>query len=155
MRERYVLEIDGIAGESTDVDHAGEIDITSWAWGVADAGGGTAGGGGGVGKPVFDEFRFVTQISSASPALVRSAATGTHHKSAVLTGARAPGKSKLGEFLRYELTDVTVASVQHEDSAALPSERFALRYAKFRIVVRPKTGPPVAFGFDLKMHAPC
>ena len=72
----------------------------------------------------------------------------------MLTGARAPGKSKLVEFLRYELTDVTVASVHHEDTAALPIERCTLRYAKFRIVVSPKTGAPVSFAFDVEKGAP-
>jgi type VI secretion system secreted protein Hcp len=153
VRERYFLRIDGIDGESTDPDHPGEIDVASWSWGVTGSAGSPTGGGG-AGKPDFAVFQVVAQISRASPLLVRSAATGRHHKTAVLTGARAPGRTKLAEFLRYELEDVTIVSVQHEDSTALPTERIGLRYARFEITVTHPPAPAVTFGFDLKKGSP-
>ena len=62
MAERWFLKIDGIPGESTDVNHKDEIDVLSWSWGVTQTGG-SGGGGGGAGKAAFQDFHFVSRIS--------------------------------------------------------------------------------------------
>ena len=47
------LKIDGIDGESTDKTHPGEIEISSFSWGVSNPSSvGGRGGGGGAGKAV-------------------------------------------------------------------------------------------------------
>ena len=95
VAERWFLKLDGIAGESTDVAHKGEIDIDSWSWGVSntrlDVGGG---GGGGAGKASFQDFHFVSRISKASPALFLACASGSHIKEALLSGVRGSGKAR-------------------------------------------------------------
>lgn len=155
MAENWFLEVDGIEGESTDVAHKGEIDVRSWSWGVANTGSGASGpGGGGVGagRASFQDFTFVARISKASPQLFLSCASGTHHKSATLSGSQAAGKAR-DDFLRYKLTDVQVTSVQHGDGDAdAPTEQFSLSYDRFEISFRPLTGPAVTAGFDLKLN---
>jgi type VI secretion system secreted protein Hcp len=149
VAETWFLKVDGIEGESTDVAHKGEIDVLSWSWGVANTGPG--GGAGTAGKATFQDFAFVARISKASPQLFLSCATGTHHKSASLSGRRQAGKSK-DDFLKYKLTDVQVTSVQHGGGDADPPiEQFSLSYGRFEISFTPQTGPPVTAGFDLKL----
>jgi type VI secretion system secreted protein Hcp len=160
VSERWFLKIDGIAGESTDVAHKDEIDVLSWSWGVAQTGGGSSGAGGGAGggagKAAFEDFHFVSRISKASPALFLACATGTHHKSASLSGVRSAAKSKTGEFLKYKLSDVVVTSDQHSgDENGAPVEQFSLNYSKIEISYTPQTatgagGTPIQAGFDVK-----
>ena len=158
MAERWFLKLDGIPGESTDAAHKDEIDVESWSWGVSHIGSAPSGGGGGAGKASFQDFHFVSRISKASPALLLACATGSHLKEANLSGVRDVGKAKGPDFLKYKLSDVMVSSVQHGDSAAgVPSEQFALNFAKVEVSYFPqlgsgKIGPPVTAGFDLKAN---
>jgi len=160
VAESWFLKIDGIDGESTDVSHKDEIDVLSWSWGVTHPTGGTGsgGGGGGAGKAAFQDFHFVARISKASPMLFLSSATGTHHKSAALSGVRSAGKSKSADFLQYKLSDVVVTSDQHSDSdGGVPIEQFSLNYSKIEVSYVPQTatgkvGVPVQAGFDVKLN---
>ena len=43
MSDRWFLKIDGIDGDSTSVQHKGEIDVQSWSWGVIQAGSSSGG----------------------------------------------------------------------------------------------------------------
>ena len=158
MAERWFLKIDGIAGESTDAAHKGEIDVESWSWGVSRSVGSGSGGGGGSGKAAFDDFHFVSRISAASPPLLNACATGSHLKTATLSGIRGAGKSKSVDFLKYQLSDVTVTNVQQfDDESQPPSEQFSLNYSKIEVTYRPQTtsgkiGAPVTFAFDVKAN---
>ena len=158
MSDRWFLKIDGIDGDSTSVQHKGEIDVQSWSWGVSQTGSssGGSGGGGGAGRAVFQDFHFVSRISKASPALFLACATGQHQKSATLTGERA-GRAKGGTFLQYKLNDVLVTSVQQSDSAGgeAPVEQYSLNYSKIELSFFPqdakgKVGSPITAGFDVK-----
>ena len=63
----YLLEIDGIKGESTDDRHRGTIEIQSFSWGMSNSGTTTVGGGFGFGKVNIQDFNFTTKLSKASP----------------------------------------------------------------------------------------
>jgi type VI secretion system secreted protein Hcp len=159
VAERWFLKIDGIVGESTDANHKDEIDVLSWSWGVTHTGGGAgSGGGGGAGKSSFEDFHFVAKISKASPVLFLSCATGTHHKSAALSGVRTAGKGGSSEFLKYKLSDVTVTSDQHAgNDGQAPVEQFSLNYSKIEIAYSPQSatgasGTPIKAGFDVKAN---
>lgn len=155
MKERYFLRIDGIPGESTDDTHAGEIDVQSWSWGVARAGGASSGSSG---KVTFQELQIVAQVSAASPKLVEACATAKQHKEAELTGVRWSGDGRPVEFLTYALSGVIVTSVSHGDTDVQPTEQFALTYQRFEITYTPQTstgaaGTPIAYAVDWKFNA--
>jgi len=160
VSERWFLKIDGIVGDSIDANHKDEIDVLSWSWGVTHAGGGAGpgGGGGGAGKAAFQDFHFLSKISKASPALFLSCATGTHHKSAALSGVRTAGKGASKEFLQYKLSDVTVTSDQHAgNEGEAPVEKFSLNYSKIEVTYTPQSptgaaGVPIRAGFDVKTN---
>jgi type VI secretion system secreted protein Hcp len=149
--ESWFLKIDGIDGQATSTTHKGEIDVLSWSWAVTQTAS-AHGSGSGAGKASFNDFHFVAKISQASPVLLLSCATGTHHKEATLSGSRSAGKSKGADFLKYTLSDVRVTSVQHGDSdGGPPTEQFSLSYSKFEISFQPDIGPAVGAGFDVKL----
>src|SRR4051812_9614902 len=52
----YLLEIDGIKGESQDAKHPGSIDVDSFSWGAVNSSSGAHGSGGGAGKVRFHDI---------------------------------------------------------------------------------------------------
>ena len=106
----YFLKIDGIAGESLDAKHKGEIQPQAFSWGEAQQQGPATAGGAGAGKVQFHDLHFVMRTNKASPQLLLACASGQHLKSAVLT-ARKTGKAPQ-EFLVITLTNVLVSSYE-------------------------------------------
>ena len=159
VAERWFLKIDGVAGESTDAAHKGEIDVQSWSWGLTQSG--TSGGGaavGGAGKASFQDFHFVGRISRASPALFLACASGSHIKSATLSGVRGAGKVKGADFLQIKFTDLLVTSQLLGGSPdAEPVEQISFNYGKLELTYTPQspTGspePPLKTGWDVKAN---
>jgi type VI secretion system secreted protein Hcp len=156
VAERWFLKLDGIAGESTHVAHKGEIDVEAWSFGVERDTDPAAGRGRGAGKADFDDFHFVSRLSTASPPLLLACATGSHIKEALLSGVKQSEASKGGEFLKYRLSDVQVSSF-HQGGAddGAPTDQFSLSYSKIEVTYTPttasgKAGPAVEAGYDLK-----
>jgi type VI secretion system secreted protein Hcp len=154
MAERWFLKLDGIAGESTDERHRGEIDVTAWSFGVSHPGSGPAGAGAGRGgRPVFDELHVEAPLSIATPPLFAACASGRHLRTAVLTGARG-GAPRL-EFVTYSLEDVLVVAVHHGDTVeGVPTDAVALGFKRIRISYRPQlpdgaAGAAVTAGWDV------
>jgi type VI secretion system secreted protein Hcp len=153
----YFLKIDGIPGESKDSRHAGEIDVLSFSWGVAQTGTSSAGGGGGAGKAVFQDISFTTAMNKASPKLFQACASGEHIKEAVLTAVKTDKKDKQ-EYMIIKMTDVLVSSYQTGGSSGqVPVDQFSLNYAKIEIEYRPinpdgSLGEPIKAGWDLKAN---
>jgi type VI secretion system secreted protein Hcp len=129
----YFLRIDGIAGESNDDKHKGEIDVDSFSWGESHPPGQSHGGGSGAGKVQMEDLHVTARTSKASPQLLLACAAGTHVKSAVLTGRRAGGKGET-EFLTFSLSDVLVRSYQIAGTEAEPPrDAVSLSFAKIEV----------------------
>ena len=127
----YFLKIDGIDGESTDAKHKGEIEVASFSWGATNAGTAAhgSGGGGGAGKVALQDIHFTSKVSTASPRLFLSCATGQHIKKAVLTARKAGERPQ--EFLKIEFDDVLVSSYQTGGAKEdLPTDQISLNFAK-------------------------
>lgn len=130
----YLLELDGIKGESTDDRHRGSIEIQSFSWGLSNSGTTAAGGGGGTGKVSFQDFHFTTKLGKASPQLIMACATGQHIKSAKLF-VRKQGTEQLDYYV-ITLSDCLVSSFQQGGSGsgaaggvdAVPSEQISLYF---------------------------
>ena len=130
----YLLEIDGIKGESSDDRHRGTIEIESFSWGMSNSGTTTAGGGGGSGTVNIQDFSFTTKLSKASPQLIMACATGQHIKSAKLF-VRKQGTEQQDYYV-ITLSDCLVSSFsqvgQGSEAAgglvAAPSESISLYF---------------------------
>ena len=126
----YFLKIEGIAGESMDSKHKGEIDVESWSWGANNTGSHATGSGGGAGKVQMQDFHFTMKLNKASPSLFLKCATGEHLKEAVISMRKAGGGQH--EFLKVTLSDLLVSSYQTGGATTddLPTDQFALNFAK-------------------------
>jgi len=154
----YFLRIDGVAGESLDAKHKGEIDVESWSWGEANpAPPGGGGGGGAAGKVQMQDFNFTAKVSTASPNLMLACASGKHFKSAVLT-ARKAGKSQQ-EFLTFSLSDVLVSAYQAggAEGEVVPGDSVSLNFAKIQVEYKAQNpdgslGESIKGGWDVKQN---
>jgi type VI secretion system secreted protein Hcp len=98
------LKLDGIAGESTDDRHRGEIDVEALTFDVKRP-------NNGAGRAKFVPFRLIKSYDASSPRLLQAATNGRHIKTAVVTFRRS-GDAGDTEFLTYRLSDVIVSSYQ-------------------------------------------
>jgi type VI secretion system secreted protein Hcp len=152
------LKIDGIQGESTDASHVDEIEIFSYTW--AESQPAAASGGTGAGRVTMQEFHFFMHVNKASPKLFLACASGARIRNAFLTVRRSGGNPV--EFLKWTLTDVTVASYQTAasvPSGEAPTDQVSLRFTKIETEythVKPdgSLGVPVKEGWDLTTNRP-
>lgn len=162
MASDYLLEIDGIVGESTDDRHRGWLEIESFSWGLTQLTA-LAGGGAGTGKPSFQDIHFTKLVDKSSPKLFLACASGQHIKKATLV-VRRSGQERQ-EYYKVTLEDVLVSSYQSSGAAggsagvggAVPVDEFAMNYAKidFSYRVQKPDGslePPVVASWDLKQN---
>jgi len=84
MPSDYLLEIEGIKGESKDSKHPNTLEIESFSWGNTNDGSAGHGSGAGAGKVHFQDFHFTSQVNKASAELMLACATGKHIKKAQL-----------------------------------------------------------------------
>jgi type VI secretion system Hcp family effector len=119
------IKYDGIDG---DAALGGAIEVSSFSWGVSNAGSSSGGGRRGVGKVSMQDFHFVSTSNTSSPDLLRAVATGKHISKVDFVVARAPG-STADNFLKYELKDVLVSSFQTSGhSGTAPLEEVTLNF---------------------------
>jgi type VI secretion system secreted protein Hcp len=144
------LKLDGIAGDSTDDDHKGEIDVEAFTFNAKRA----------TGKVKFSPLRVLKVYDASSPKLMQAAATGRHIHSGTLTFRRS-GDPNGVEFLTYKLSDIVVASYQeggaNADKRTLGSleDEVGLNPAKVQVTEKTvdangKSGPVVSASVDLK-----
>ena len=127
----YFLKIDGIAGESQDARHKGEIDLVSFSWGEAQQA--AAGSGGGAGKVHMQDLHVVMRVNKASPQLMLACASGQHLKSAVLTARKSGAQQQ--DFLVYTFRDLLVSSYVTSGAADQPAPLDQVSFSFGQIVV--------------------
>ena len=160
MAEDIFLKLDGIDGESRDIKHRGEIELSSISFGMTNsASHSNATGGAAAGRVSFQEFHFTSKISKASPKLMLACATGQHIKTGTVT-VRKAGTSDLkenngAEFLFYKFQTVIITSVQDAaDTSDVPTESVSFVFGKIQVEYKPQNpdgtlGTAVDFAWDL------
>lgn len=147
------LKIIGIAGESQDEVHRGEIDVDSWRWKMAQQSPMMSGSGGGAGKATVNDLEFIHQIDRASPNLMRYCLTGRHIPEAILTARKAGGAPM--DFLKITMGDVVITGVEPSSAADQFLEHVTLSFARVKqeYTVQGKLGTSngtVTASFDIK-----
>ncbi|RYE32235.1 MAG: type VI secretion system tube protein Hcp [Hyphomicrobiales bacterium] len=158
MASDFLLEIDGIKGESKDSKRKDTIEVDSFSWGVSNAGSHAANSGGGAGKASFQDIHFTASVGKASANLALSCATGKHIKKAVLF-VRKQGEGQQ-EYYTLTLEDLLVSSYQSGDAAggsSVPTDQFSLNYAKIKYEYKPQKNDgsldaPVTMTWDIKSN---
>jgi type VI secretion system secreted protein Hcp len=142
----YFLKLDGIAGESRDRQHKGEIDVQSFSFGTNSGQG--AAGGGGAGKATIGTFTVIKPVDRASPLLFRDQQTAQHLKFATLSLARTH-KGTQSDYLKFNFTEVQVNSLKIDSSRPGPAvEEVTFNFHKLVETVNSKS--PVSITLDLK-----
>jgi type VI secretion system secreted protein Hcp len=159
MAGQMFLKLDGVSGESTDRKHRDEIEVLSWAWGLAQSSTTHSGGGGGVGKVTVNDLTFTKLLDIASPLLVRLCCNGHHVPKAVLT-VRSSGDMP-AEYFTLTLDEVIVSSVTMAaaDGHGRPAENVTLNFARFHFAYARqgsdgKLGVPVKAEWDIRRNLP-
>ncbi len=133
----YFLKLDGVDGESTDSSHKGEIEISSWSWGMSQMGTTSTGGGAGTGKVSFQDLHVTKSIDKSSPVLMQMAATGEHVKEAKLTLRKAGSDTS---YVIVTFTDVMVSSYSVSgNSGENPTESVSFTYQKITMEYFPQS----------------
>jgi type VI secretion system secreted protein Hcp len=125
------LDLPEIPGESQKQDHEGQWDLLSFSYGVVQQGSFDVGGkGGGSGKAEFQDVSIVKYVDKASPVILKSCGSGKHFDKATLY-VRKAGENPM-EYLKLELEDLIISSVQNSGAAAgdLPMESLTINCAK-------------------------
>ena len=135
MATDYLLELDGIKGESQDDKHKDTIEIASFSWGAVQSGGAGTTGGLGKGKVSFQELHLTAQMSKASTPLFVSCTTGKHISKATLFVRKAGGTQ--ADYYTITLKELLVTSYQTGGSGGaggqLPMDQFSLAATKIEI----------------------
>jgi type VI secretion system secreted protein Hcp len=157
MATDFLLEIDGIKGESADSKHKETIEIESFSWGASNPMTFAQGGGGGGGKVSFQDLHFVSLVNKSSPMLLKAVATGQHIKKAILYVRKSGGKQE--DYYTVKLEDVACSSYQSGGSIGghTPTDQFSLNFAKITFEYKPQDskgvlGGAVPFSYDLKAN---
>ena len=155
-KNKYFLQLSGIAGESTDDRHKGQIEILAWSWGVKNTSNPIAGGGGGSSKPTPLDFIFISRLSIASPPIMLAAATSRHIPFALLSVVH-PGSKSATTFMTLRLDDVLVNSYQQSsgDTDGFPVDVVHLGYSRITYTDHPQRadgtlGSPIVSAFDFR-----
>lgn len=158
MAQDIFLNLSGIAGESIDATHAGDIEVLEWTWSVRQPAAMLAGSGGGAGKCTVEDLTFDHCTDRASPNLVQYCLTGKHIARAILVMRKAGGSPL--EYLKMTMEDVLVTQVTpvYFNTMRAPRERVALSFSRFRqeYVVQNASGGSagtVSVGYDVKANA--
>lgn len=140
MASDYLLQLEGIKGESQDSKHGGCIEIDSFSWGFSNPGSMGRGGGGGTGKVQFHDINFTKQTDKSTPLLVKSACENAAIKKAILY-ARKAAKGGHVDYYKVILNDCVVSGYQSGGNAgdsSIPHDSFSLNFTKFELEYYPQ-----------------
>jgi type VI secretion system secreted protein Hcp len=182
MSNDFFLKLDGIQGESNDEEHAAEIEIDGWSFGVNEEAavdnqthrssggrddlpvfrrGGDATGFGQAlaGSVRVGDLHLSKRIDAASAPLLKAATTRQKIAKAILTCRKASGGAPL-EYLQIQLQDVLVSrwSSGVESEAVFPREQFVLSYTRIEFTYQPQGRKGTSegkkhAGWDRKLNA--
>ena len=136
MASDFLLELDGIKGESQDKTKGATIEVSSFSWGVQNHGTSSGGGGGGAAKANFSDISFTCSTNVASTSLFLRCANGKPVPKATLH-VRKQGETPQ-EYYTITLTDCLVSSFQANGSGDVPHESFSLNFAKVEFEYKPQ-----------------
>jgi len=139
MAADIFCKIDGIAGESTDDKHVGEIELQSFSLGFSQSAMvATSAVGGSTGARVdLSEFTVSKMLDASSPTLAKFCCSGKHIATITITVSGANEAKET--YLQYVLSDVVVAAVQLSGGGGgiRPQESVSFRYGTIAMIYTP------------------
>jgi type VI secretion system secreted protein Hcp len=148
------LKVAGVTGEAGDADHQGEIEVSSWSWGMQATASAIAGEAG-TGRSTMSELEVVKKVDQSSPALMLYLRNNKLIGQAKLT-VRKAGKTPV-EYLTIALKKVRVTSLKVEAQGTELVERLRLGFGVVTVTYTPqddKGGPGAATVFEADALTP-
>jgi len=151
------LKLDDVNGEVQDSQFEKWIEVFSFSWGASNSGV-SATGGGGAGKVSFQDLHITKPTDKSSAQLFLKCANGAHFQKADLHVRKAGGDpaGASSVFLKIELVDVLVSSVQFEGATQgddRPSEDVTFNFGKIYYEYDASDGEVDRFSWDLAQNA--
>ena len=159
------MQIQGIAGDSTDDGHKEWIEIQQFSHDVRQATGGAASAQGSHagGRADHADFNVVKRLDSSSPNLFMHCCSGRHIPEIVIEMCRALGEKTV--FMKYTLKDVIIAAVSPSGSTEgadlIPLETVDMRYGEVHLEYTPtdptgggKTGASIQAAWSTLQNKP-
>ncbi len=131
MSTDYFLKIEGITGESSDSNHSGWIDVSSFYWGMAQSSKMASGGGGGAGKVQYKDLCVTADIDISTPAIAGYASSGKHIPKVEISACKAGGEQI--EYYRITLEDVIITDVSYEGASMRPNVGVSYQFSAARV----------------------
>jgi type VI secretion system secreted protein Hcp len=131
MAVDYFLKLDGIAGESADANHSGEIQLLSFSWGASQVTSVAGTGGSGAGKADLSDFSIMKYCDKATTPTFKALVQGTHIKTGTVTAVKSGAGGK--PFLKIDFQELYVTSQQFSASSEIPSESVSFSYNQIKI----------------------
>jgi|SRR6185437_1780015 len=160
------LVIPGVKGETTDSQFAKQfaIDVQSWNWGMAQAGGAQQGPGSGVGKVNVQDLTLTKTTDAATAPLMAACCAGTAYGTSASTPVvltmRKSGTTPL-VYLQISLFNVTVSGVTPSTSSSndTQTELISLHFGAFQVVYTPQKpdgsgGPSITMTWNVAGNSP-
>ena len=155
-------KIEGIPGESSDKAHAKQIEVLSYDFGAAQAGGASVSRTGGqVGaRADIGEFTIKKVVDTSTPNLFKYCASGKHIPSVVVEVCASAGDKH--QYMKYTLSDVVISRLKSggtgNGEGSRPVEDVSFRFGKVELEYTPydNTGAKQASvkgGYDLAQNA--
>ncbi len=133
------LKLDNVVGESLADGHKNEIELLSYSTGFS--AGAIAQGSPGAGRvsarPSCSAFSAMKLLDRSSPPLLTAVMTGQHFQKAEIQLVRT-GEGSGAPFLKYELQDVMVSSLQEGGSSETPTESISLNFGRLTVYYKPQ-----------------
>ncbi len=147
------LKLTGVTGEARDAGHAGEIQVTSWSWGLQAP---TTFDGMAAGRAALSELTLVKKVDQSTPTLMTLLRTHKVTPSATLT-VRKAGTTPL-VYLRIDLTNVRVTALTTDTEGPELIDRVRLAFTKIKVTYTPQQSGTGAQGggdviFEADAHA--
>lgn len=132
------LKCDGLAGESEDDSHGGEIDVLAWSWGASNSGTTHVGPGGGSGKVSVQDISVTKYVDNSSTDLLMACCNGKHYPKMILT-VRKAGETPL-EYIVMTMEDCLISSVSTGGSGGEDrlTENVSINFATVEIEYTPQ-----------------
>lgn len=146
VSDRIFLKIDGIEGESTENDHAGDLQVQSFSWGISRSTDTSA-------PATVKDMHIVMAMDKASPLLLRKAGIGERIAKATLNVRNSLGQ----DYTKWTMSDIVLTGFQAEGTIGhgKPMISFDMHVNKVDIEYRPQLysgglGPAVRGGWEAK-----
>ena len=146
-----------VPGESKRDSHEGELELSSYSFGLSNASDAHTGGGAAASIGNFSDLQFSMDLDKAGPNLFLAAAQGDHFDKVTLI-SRKVGGDALVDYVKAEMEEVFVSSFQMGASSGSEKAQVSgsLNFAKITFTYTPQKedGTPdaeVVQGFDIKV----